>query len=62
MIPAGTGERGERKQTVEEVSKADQTMSKAAVPVIWLATSHSVTSPFEVPQKSGGFRGTLGRS
>jgi hypothetical protein len=28
MIPAGTVERGERKRTVDEVSKADQMMSK----------------------------------
>ena len=28
MIPAGKVERGERKQTVDEVSKADQTMSE----------------------------------
>ena len=28
MIPAGTVERGERKRTVDEVSKSDQAMSK----------------------------------
>ena len=31
MIPAGTVERGERKRTVDEVSKADQAMSKPRV-------------------------------
>jgi hypothetical protein len=31
MIPAGTVERGERKRTVDEVSKADQVMSKPRV-------------------------------
>jgi hypothetical protein len=30
-IPAGKVERGERKQTVDEVSKADSTMSKPGV-------------------------------
>jgi hypothetical protein len=28
MIPAGTVERGERKRTIDEVSKSDQAMSK----------------------------------
>jgi hypothetical protein len=31
MIPAGTVERGERKRTVDEVSKADQVISKPRV-------------------------------
>jgi hypothetical protein len=31
MIPAGTVERGERKRTVDEVSKADWVMSKPRV-------------------------------
>jgi hypothetical protein len=31
VIPAGTVERGERKRTVDEVSKADQMMSKPRV-------------------------------
>jgi hypothetical protein len=31
MIPAGTVERGERKRTVDEVSEADEVMSKPRV-------------------------------